>query len=393
MERLLRLTFAICIGISINTLAFSQDSAMTVADTAMAQATIDTIETTDSLQATEAIDTTATIVETADTITIIGVGDIMLGTQYPEEPNYLPANEDCSPLMRDVKDILIDADITFGNLEGCFIDSIANAKKCSDPKKCYTFGMPTKFAECYVDAGFDVLSIANNHSGDFDLHGRRSTVATLQEYGIEYAGIVENKKAIFTKNGITYGFCAFAPNWRTVSIHDIAGGKQLVKELKDSCDIVIVSFHGGAEGKTHQHVTRETEMYMGVNRGNVYTFSHAMIDAGADVVFGHGPHVTRAVELYKDRLICYSLGNFCTYERFNLTGPNGVAPIVKVFMDKSGKMYYAKVFSTYQIDGVGTKKDKYNRALQYIKTLTSEDFPEMESVMEITNDGIIKPKK
>ena len=82
---------------------------------------------------------------------------------------------------------------------------------------------------------------------------------------------------------------------------------------------------------------RTTSMWSGAmrstwdqNRGSVYRFAHEVVDAGADVVFGHGPHVTRALEFYRDRLICYSLGNFATYRRFNLSGPNGIAPIVKV---------------------------------------------------------------
>ena len=59
---------------------------------------------------------------------------------------------------------------------------------------------------------------------------------------------------------------------------------------------------------------------MGEDRGNIYEFSRFMIDNGADIVFGHGPHVLRAVDLYKDRFIAYSLGNFATYKRFNLSG-------------------------------------------------------------------------
>ncbi|KKK93514.1 hypothetical protein LCGC14_2692140, partial [marine sediment metagenome] len=65
-------------------------------------------------------------------------------------------------------------------------------------------------------------------------------------------------------------------------------------------------------------MTRESEIYLGYDRGNIYEFAHMVVDAGADVVFGHGPHVTRAAEIYKDRFIIYSLGNFCTYRRFNL---------------------------------------------------------------------------
>jgi hypothetical protein len=82
-----------------------------------------------------------------------------------------------------------------------------------------------------------------------------------------------------------------------------------------------------------------------------------MIDNGADVVFGHGPHVTRAIEVYKDRFISYSLGNFCTYGRFNLAGPNGIAPIVKLNVDITGKFVSGRIIPVYQPWPGGVKPD------------------------------------
>ena len=124
---------------------------------------------------------------------------------------------------------------------------------------------------------------------------------------------------IFEKGGVTYGFAAFAPNKGCMDLKDYQGAARITAMLDSLADVVIISFHGGAEGKDHQHVVRGDEEYLGNNRGSVYRFAHDVVDAGADVVFGHGPHVTRALELYKDRLICYSLGNFATYRRFNLS--------------------------------------------------------------------------
>jgi poly-gamma-glutamate capsule biosynthesis protein CapA/YwtB (metallophosphatase superfamily) len=162
---------------------------------------------------------------------------------------------------------------------------------------------------------------------------------------------------------------------------------ELVRKLDSLADIVIVSAHIGAEGKKHQHITKQTEYFLGHNRGNPYEFARLVIDAGADVFFGHGPHVTRAVDVYKDRFIAYSLGNFATYKRFNLSGPNGVAPIIKVFVDKEGKFVYAKVFPVYQTKQHGPKPDPENRALDIIRTLTASDLPELK--ITITGQGII----
>jgi len=100
-----------------------------------------------------------------------------------------------------------------------------------------------------------------------------------------------------------------------------------------------------------------------------------VVDAGADIVFGHGPHVTRAVELYRDRLICYSLGNFATYGRFNLRGPNGVAPVVKVHVDASGRFLSGEVAAIYQPGRGGPRPDPRGRAIHILKALTETDFP------------------
>ena len=174
-----------------------------------------------------------------------------------------------------------------------------------------------------------------------------------------------------------------------MQITDIPGAEKIVKELKAFCDYVIVSFHGGAEGEKYQHITRETEEFYGENRGNVYEFAHKMIDAGADMVFGHGPHVARAVEVYKDHFIAYSLGNFCTYGRFNLRGANGLAPAIKVYLDANGRFVEGKIYSFRQDKITGIHPDPYNSAAKKIKDLTTIDLPELHDRLVIDDDGNI----
>lgn len=320
---------------------------------------------------------------------IIGVGDIMMGTDFPNK-SYLPPNNDCFPLFEPVKHILNDADVTFGNLEGCFLDEGKVVKKCKDTTICYAFKMPSKYAFCLAASGFDVVSLANNHVGDFGDPGRLNTIQMLDSVGINYGGLLSNPTSIFERNGIKIGFCAFSPNTGTLSITDIPTAKRIVTELKKQCDIVIASFHGGAEGADHRNVTKETEVFYGENRGNVYEFARHVIDAGADVVFGHGPHVTRSIDLYKGRFIAYSLGNFCTYSRFNLRGPNGFAPIIKVHVDKNGKFVKGEIISTMQVGQGGPLIDIDNQVIKEIIRLTSQDFP--ESLLVIENDGTIHLK-
>ena len=315
-----------------------------------------------------------TVAPKVETVSIIGVGDIMLGTHFPS-PNYLPPN-DGKTILDSVKSYLKDADVTFGNLEGTLVDEGGEVKQCNNPKICYAFKMPTRYAAYLTDAGFDLMSVANNHVGDFGDTGRKSTAATLKNQGLGFAGLLAYPTTVIERNGIKYGLCAFSPNTGTLDIKNIPVAVEIVKELSTRCDILIVSFHGGAEGSKMSHVTKKTEMFLGEDRGNVFAFSHAVIDAGADIVFGHGPHVTRAVETYKGRFIAYSMGNFCTYGRFNLLGINGIAPIIKVFTSKTGEFQKAKIVSVIQKGEGIPVVDKTNWVYKELKKLTQFDFPE-----------------
>ncbi len=330
-----------------------------------------TLLTTDTLPAKDTLATPAS----SPTVTVIGVGDMMLGTNFPAS-SYLPPNGGAD-LIAPLYDTIRAADIAFGNLEGVLLDKGGTAKRCSNPNACYAFRSPESYGRHFRDAGFDFLSLANNHTADFGPAGRTRTKAVLDEMGIHYAGLAgTDETAVLVKDSIRYGFCAFAPNTGTCDIRNIPVMERIVRDLAGRSDIVIVSFHGGAEGAKHQHVPRRTETYYGENRGDVYRFAHAAIDAGADVVFGHGPHVTRGAELYQERFIIYSLGNFCTYARFNLRGPAGVAPMVRLELDKDGKFSGGQVISTYQTKTQGPRVDDQQRALTYLRNLSQADFPE-----------------
>jgi len=324
-----------------------------------------------------------------DTISIIGVGDMMLGTNYPSA-SYLPP-DDGKDILAPVKDILLEADLTFGNMEGTILSDSGDVKKCGNPAVCYAFKSPDHYISYFKEAGFDVLSLANNHSGDFGVPGKTNTVRLLKENAIEFAGLVEYPFTIFVKDSITYGFCAFAPNNGTVSINDKENAVSIVKHLDSLCDVVIVSFHGGAEGSSRTHITKANEIFLGENRGNPYKFSRTVIDAGADIVFGHGPHVTRAIDLYKGRFIAYSLGNFATYGRFNLKGVSGIAPIVKVFVNEQGEFLYGQIFSTKQVGEGGPVLDLEDKVIKEIINLSKADVPESKLTIDENGQICIMP--
>lgn len=321
------------------------------------------------------------------TLKLAFAGDIMMGTTYPEGGNYLPAN-DGAEIFMDVAPIISEADFAAANLEGTLLDGPGQVKKCGDPSLCYAFRMPTRYARHLVDAGFDFVGIANNHINDFGPDGLSSTQETLRKNGLLYAGLRATCPTTVTEiDGKKIGIAAFGHNRGTMSILDLQDVKETVKELADSCDLVIVSFHGGGEGSKFSHVPHAQETCFGENRGNVEAFAHAAIDAGADVVYGHGPHVTRALELYNDRLIMYSLGNFCTPYRVNLAGINGYAPVVTVEINEDGTFNSGKIHSFIQTTGKGPRKDNANIVAKHMKSLSKSDFP--NSRLQISDDGTL----
>ena len=336
----------------------------------------------------ETLDLETIILPFPESISIIGVGDMMIGTNFPSE-KYLPPN-DGKDIFAPVKNILQNADLTFGNLEGVILTTKGTVKRCNNPAVCYAFKSPDHYVNYYQDAGFDVLSLANNHSSDFGVVGSKNTVEKLQEAGIKYAGLESCPYSIFEKNGIKYGFYAVSPNRGTVKINNYTFHKKTIAHLDSLVDIVLVSFHGGAEGSEYTHITKKTEMFLGENRGNPYEFSRVAIDAGADIIFGHGPHVTRGMDIYKNRFIAYSLGNFATYARFSLSGVKGLAPIVKVNVTKEGKFIDAQITSTKQTGEGGPQLDPENRVIKEIQRLTAKDLP--NSTIIISNDGKITEK-
>lgn len=315
-----------------------------------------------------------------DTVSIAAVGDIMVGTNFPNK-SYLPRDSGAY-LWDHTRRILQDADITFGNLEGTILDEGGEQKECKNPKLCYLFRSPESLSGNFQANGFDLMSVANNHANDFGQTGRLNTQRVLDSLGIVHAGSIDQPYVIKRIGRVKVGFCAFAPNRGTVSIHQYDKIKSTIQLLDSLSDIVIASFHAGAEGSKHQHVTRKREYYYGEDRGNVYELAHMLIDNGADVILGHGPHVVRAIEVYKDRFIAYSLGNFLTYGRFNLRGLAGEAPLVEIKTDATGKFLIGRIHAFRQSYSLGPRNDSNLSSIKTIQRLSLEDFPENPVIIE-----------
>ncbi|MDP3502634.1 MAG: CapA family protein [Myxococcales bacterium] len=318
----------------------------------------------------------------APTLRFRAVGDVMLGTSVPE--GVLPP-DDGAHLLDDVAALLQDADVTFANLEGPLCDSGTSAK-CRKGGNCYAFRSPTRYAKYLKAAGVDLGSTANNHSGDFGDACRRETEAALDGQGIVWSGPPGSIGTLAAK-GKKIALIAFHTSGATNDVNDLPTAKKLVAQAATTHDLVVVSFHGGAEGLGADRVKDGAERYLGENRGDLKAFTHAVIDAGADLVLGHGPHVLRAMELYQGRLIAYSLGNFATYGRFSLSGALGVSVVLEVELADDGRFVRGRLLSTKQ-EGKGVPmRDQTKRGQKTIAELSARDFP--KTGVRVSNDGVL----
>lgn len=323
----------------------------------------------------------------ANSLTVSAVGDVMPSSSFPT-PDTL-STIPTETFEKTFRGFFKGADIRFGNLEGTMADDAPCLKACAASSSCYAFNIPSHYAGTLKRAGFNLLSLANNHISDFGKPGRESTVRHLTRQGIACGGTAEKPSDIFYANGLKVGFAAFAPHKGVADLLDLDTAVKRVKKLNATCDIVVVSIHGGAEGAGADRVPRSNEIYLGEDRGDLYAFSHALVDAGADLILGHGPHVVRGMELYKGRLIAYSLGNFFTWARFNLDGPKGVAPVLTAILAPDGHFRGGRILSLRQPYLGLPVADPTQAAVTEMARLSRADFP--ESPLFIADDGSLSP--
>jgi poly-gamma-glutamate capsule biosynthesis protein CapA/YwtB (metallophosphatase superfamily) len=230
--------------------------------------------------------------------------------------------------------VLAGADIVFGNLEGSLTDDGETHK---DPTRGtqYAFRMPYRFGAVLKDAGFNVLNLANNHSSDFGSSGLADTVRSIEENGMVAVGL-KGQIAYQEIRGVTIAWIGFSYLGRHNTVQDLAELRRLVTEADAHARLVIVTFHGGAEGSDALRASDADEQYLGENRGNVVRFARTAVESGADLVLGHGPHVLRGVECYWQKLIVYSLGNFVGYGAFSTRRAAAISVILDLTLDEDG---------------------------------------------------------
>ncbi|MGQ9617692.1 MAG: CapA family protein [Candidatus Aminicenantia bacterium] len=321
----------------------------------------------------------------SENLKIIAVGDLMPEIKYSKQ--FTPEKEIIERWVSTMKEFTSKAHIKFANLEGSIIEKEDKPVKCNPEnrgKTCFEFGILKENIEFVIQAGFNVLSLNNNHVLDFGWNAYIKGKEFLEQKGIKYSGLIKdiaffnlvNKKIAL----IAFGF---RNDSRFFSVLDLRKAEKIIKKIKSENDIVIVSFHCGAEGENAKRTKNQMELFLGSLRGNPVKFAHTAIDAGADLLIGHGPHLPRAIELYKGKLIAYSLGNFFTWGSFSLTGSKKFAPMLEVELDlETGSFVKGKIISFIQIPPGIPFLDKEKNALKEIKRLTELDFPDTPLVID-----------
>lgn len=320
------------------------------------------------------------------TLTFAAVGDTMMGSELKKGADGL-APDDGKPLFADTRATFRAADIAFLNLEGPLADGLPDGKCAPTSTNCHAFRTPTRYSAALVDAGIDVVSLANNHAMDLGEAGMTSSMAALDAVGIAHAGRYGDV-AFLEREGVKIAVVAAHSGSCCLNVNDLDEVKRAVQLADEQADIVVFSFHGGAEGSAARNVPGKVEIAWGERRGDVKALARAAVDAGADLVLGHGPHVLRAMEVHRGRLIAYSLGNYTGYRQFGTQGgPGGTTVLLEAELAANGVLVSAKLHPL-ALDGESVPKaDPDGLGLQMVRELSLADFP--ETGVKVNEDGTL----
>ena len=336
---------------------------------------------------------------TGPTVSFAAVGDIIMGSTPRLPPNG------GRTFFDDVKPELT-GDVVMGNLETP-LTADATSTKCrpttspTEPgaapeatpsskaaDRCFAFRVPPSYAKWIREAGFTVVNIANNHMRDHGAKGLRDTRAALAAHGVQHTGAA-GQITMLAVGGVRVAVLGFAPYSWTQSVVDIPAAAELVRRAAGGADLVVVNMHAGAEGADKTHVRPGTEMFLGENRGDPVAFAHAVVDAGADLVVGHSPHVMRGMEWYQDRLIAYSMGNFAGYRVLSSAGPLGIGGILKVALRADGSWVRGSLVPTRMANGGLPTLDPQRRAVALVDGLSRQDLG--AAACRIASTGELQP--
>ena len=311
-------------------------------------------------------------------VSIQWVGDMAMSTQRGLPPGGV------YNALAPVRGLLGGADLDLGNLEGTL--SVGGASKCGSGVgggTCFAFQAPPSTAGQLHRLGFGLVNQANNHALDFGASGQTQTLAALGHAGVAYTGL-PGQITYLTVHGVRMAFLGFAPYSFDSNLLNIPGAQAMVKRARRRASVVVVFIHAGAEGADQLHTPYGSQFYLGEDRGDARGFAHAVIDAGASIVLGSGPHVIRGVQRYRGHLIAYSLGNFIGYHTLAGGGVLSDSGILRATLDARGRLVAARWISIRLDDGL-PHPDRSNASARLVGRLSVEDFP--NSHYRIRADG------
>jgi poly-gamma-glutamate capsule biosynthesis protein CapA/YwtB (metallophosphatase superfamily) len=287
-----------------------------------------------------------------------------------------------SAIRRELK-----GDVVVGNLEGTL--AVGGQSKCGQSSTdCFAFRAPPSYSRLLKSGGFTLMNLANNHAYDYGPEGQRETLAALRSVGLRSTGR-PGEITVVRIHGVRVAFIGFAPYPWAQSLTNEDGAEAIVRKADRMADVVVVVMHAGAEGSDKQHVPKGTEYFLGENRGNSLEFAHDVIDAGADLVLGSGPHVLRGMEWYHGRLVAYSLGNFLGDGTLSIGGILGVSGILHVTLGGDGAWVRADLTPVRLLSPGVPSLDPVESAHGVVRTLSQEDFG--RNAMRVTATGQLQP--
>jgi poly-gamma-glutamate capsule biosynthesis protein CapA/YwtB (metallophosphatase superfamily) len=320
-----------------------------------------------------------------DAISLSATGDIVMGGV----PRFTPPNEG-RDLFKEVKPLL-GADLVMGNLEHAITDDTGVRKCAANSTNCYAFRVPPTYAGNLKDAGFQLMNTANNHANDFGPAGYRNTQKALEQVGLAHTG-AKDAITVADVKGVKVAVVGFAPYDTFNNVNDLAHATEVIKTAATRADIVVVQVHMGTEGRDKTHVKPGSEFLGSENRGDPMKFSRTVIDAGADLVVGHGPHVLRGMEFYQGRLIAYSLGNFVGGNgALGSDGVSGYTGVLKVSLKPDGEWAGGEFKSAIMGAGGVPRPDSQGRGRKQIADLSTADFGDAGA--RVADDGSIAPRR
>ena len=295
------------------------------------------------------------------TFTFVGGGDLALA-----------GGADAS-LLAGIRRFVQPADLAVANLEGTLATTGKPHCVPSAASGCFVFRASPEWAGVLRGVGWNALNVANNHALDFGTSAQLQTLAALRNARLAYGGL-PGQITYMHAGAVKVALIGTAPYRWAQSLLDIAATQQLVRAAAKRAQVVIVYMHAGAEGSDAGHVLNTFENFLGEKRGNSYAFAHAMVNAGADLVFASGPHVLRGMEWYRGRLIAYSLGNLAGVHTLAVGGLVSYSALLRVTLDSRGRFVLGSVVPLRLVRTGTPRFDPSGASLRLIQTLSRQDF-------------------